>query len=351
MSTATFTVPLTARVLRAILADMEGTEGLLGGCGCKAPSAPEPMWTNMKAWSQLAGKVDDNQGIITELSGHTLNEMDYAAIDYLCNEFDYGFHPITAPLTSGIVEPGNPFILTPEGPVAVNPTDVTDPFVLQVATPPAPPMPPATVTPVPPIHASAVPLDGEGLPWDKRIHASTKTFRQSDNTWKLTKGVDKDLVERVKAELRATMSAGTPPVAPAPPATVAHLSGSYVAPNYSGAQSGGYQPAAPVPSTPPTIAAVETVPTTTVPQPPNVPVVVPPPVPAATEQPAVFSEFVTWVTGKLVAKEFSRDQLQAACAAEGITSMPMLENRPDLVPSIWKFLESICIPMTSVGGA
>jgi hypothetical protein len=354
----TFTVPLSARVLRAILHDMEGG----GECACRA-TEPVPMTEEQQseAKRRWLHEVTVGQSIT-----HQQAEQDD----------DLTAHPVPAPLTSGIVEQGNPFvvapaptptevavtreafavvkeqlapfILTPEGvmpvdevtdpfiltPEGVIPVDeVTDPFVLQTAAPSVPPvpMPPVPMPPVTPAPPTGVPVDSEGLPWDKRIHASTKTKRQSDDTWKLIKGVDKDVVERVKAELRATMSL---PVAPAPPTPVVPVAP--VVNNYSGAQSGGYTP-------PVTIV--------TAPEPPAVPAPpVTPPVPAPPTG-MTFSDFVTYATNKIVAKQFSKLQLQEACAAEGITSMPMLENRPDLIPAIHKFLESICVPADSVGGA
>jgi len=46
-------------------------------------------------------------------------------------------------------------------------------------------------------------FDADGLPWDERIHASTKTTTQ-DGRWKKKRGVDQSLVEEVEAELRYT---------------------------------------------------------------------------------------------------------------------------------------------------
>lgn len=65
-------------------------------------------------------------------------------------------------------------------------------------------------------------LDSAGIPWDSRIHSSSKG-QNKDGTWRGRKGVDKGLVERVTAELKATMNAtpATPATAPtlaAPPA-------------------------------------------------------------------------------------------------------------------------------------
>ena len=54
----------------------------------------------------------------------------------------------------------------------------------------------------PPQAAAEMELDSTGLPWDARIHAKTKTKTKLE-TWKLKKGVDKDLVAQVKTELEA----------------------------------------------------------------------------------------------------------------------------------------------------
>ena len=183
---------------------------------------------------------------------------------------------------------------------------------------------------------AGVKVDGEGLPWDQRIHASTKTFRQSDNTWKLKKGIDATEVERVKAELRGCMAAT--PAPPAPPAPI----------SYSGAQSGGYAPAPPVPQ--PVIVPELSVSYSVPPRPPVQEAVIVPPAPTPTTEGISFADFCTWFTGKMAAKELSRAQLESCCADNGITSLPMLQNRPDLVPVIHKFLSSICFPATSVGG-
>lgn len=42
-------------------------------------------------------------------------------------------------------------------------------------------------------------LDTDGLPWDHRIHASTRS-KNADGRWKLLRGVDKDVVAEIKAE-------------------------------------------------------------------------------------------------------------------------------------------------------
>lgn len=308
-----FEVPLTARVLRAMLADMECTTG---GCGCHQQHAPLTDEPNRISPSELKELV--TSGIVEP--GNPF------AVKYptpKCSEGSVGMNGVQV----GADVLGVPFMLTPDGPIAVNPGDVTDPFVLQVAVPPVPTPPVAVtplITPAPPCPPTGVKVDGEGLPWDQRIHASTKTFRQSDNTWKLRKGADAAEVERVKAELRACMAAPAP-VTPALPVEPQ---------NYSGAQSGGYTPVVPAPPV-------------TAPVAPAPPVAVTPPAPTGQ---ITFTDFCTWFTGKMAAKELSRAQLEQCCADNGITSLPMLQNRPDLVPVIHKFLASICMPASSIGG-
>lgn len=58
-------------------------------------------------------------------------------------------------------------------------------------------------------------LDADGLPWDHRIHASTKT-KVKDGTWKKKRGVDADTVASVTAELKQVMEAPTPEATPSP---------------------------------------------------------------------------------------------------------------------------------------
>lgn len=62
-------------------------------------------------------------------------------------------------------------------------------------------------------------LDANGLPWDVRIHSSSKN-KNADNTWRYLRGGDVDLRAAVEAELRAGLAGGqseTPP--PPPPVT------------------------------------------------------------------------------------------------------------------------------------
>jgi hypothetical protein len=88
---------------------------------------------------------------------------------------------------------------------------------------PAPPAPtPASVEPAPTApaaqtsHVNGVDLDKHGLPWDGRIHASTKR-KNADGSWTSKRGVDSALITQVEAELRQVM--GAAPAAPLAPAS------------------------------------------------------------------------------------------------------------------------------------
>jgi len=96
---------------------------------------------------------------------------------------------------------------------------------LELTEAPLPPMPTA-----PKSEPEAPEFDADGLPWDERIHASTKTTTQ-DGRWKKKRGVDVELIEVVEAELRGAevtdpidgetftpVTSGDVPPPPPPPA-------------------------------------------------------------------------------------------------------------------------------------
>lgn len=116
----------------------------------------------------------------------------------------------------------------PAIPVAVaapSPIAPVAPPVSLVPTPPVPAPPVAIAAPVLTVPAaplisaaSGFDLDAEGLPWDARIHASSKVKNAGDGTWRAKRGADEALVAQVKAQLRQAMGA---PVVAAPPPPVA----------------------------------------------------------------------------------------------------------------------------------
>lgn len=124
---------------------------------------------------------------------------------------------------------------------------------LPPAAPPAPPAVAAPAAPLPPASGAVkVILDARGLPWDGRLHASTKRVTQG-GTWQAKKGLnDASMVARIEAELVGT---------------VAHLAPE----NIERLTPGGVAPVAPVeapqaPVVPVAPTAVEAPPAPTAPQ-------------------------------------------------------------------------------------
>lgn len=130
-----------------------------------------------------------------------------------------GAVPLTPAPASAVAAPSATVPAAPSGTPAVPPA-ATAPAQPTVPAAPAPSASPAAapVGSVPP--AAGVELDATGLPWDKRIHAGTKSKKQ-DGSWTALRGVDAALKVSVEQELRNLMAmnaaAGTAPAAPAAP--------------------------------------------------------------------------------------------------------------------------------------
>ena len=160
-------------------------------------------------------------------------------------------------------------------------------------------------------------MDAQGLPWDGRIHASTRSKTQ-DGNWKLRRGVDDDVLAAVSNELRQTMGLVPQEVVPPSPLT---------------------PPPAQVFSQP---AAV--------PPPPFVPPVAPPVPPMATlatetlqvgtatgaspSEVISFPKLMQKITAAFAAKTLDQAAIGAAVQRVGLPSLPMLASRPDLVPAV-----------------
>lgn len=159
---------------------------------------------------------------------------------------------------------------------------------------------PGTATGAP---APGVELDKNGLPWDGRIHGSTRA-KNADGSWRQKRNTPPDLVANVEAELRAAM--GVP--APVPAA--------------------GTVPAAPTAAPAPVPAAPET----------GAPAAPPAPAGGTTaaspSSPTTFPEFLLRVTAEVGKGTFSQADVIAACQAIGVPSLPALGARVDLIPSV-----------------
>lgn len=193
----------------------------------------------------------------------------------------------------------------------------------------------ATPSAASPSNPGGVEVDGNGLPWDGRIHSgpADKKPRNGDNTWRKKRGVDDATVAAVEAELRAAL--GAPAAAPAPAVPVPPVAEA---------------PAAAVPPSPPAAAAAP-VPASPIPAPAAAapapaPAAAPPtPVPAVTASgPAVattapsgpastFAELMRKITSLQAAGTLTVEGTAEISAALGISGVRDLITRPDLVPS------------------
>lgn len=248
--------------------------------------------------------------IILEMSDLLNVELRTAVFNYLTKNVDAvqvhgeGFkvapedYPqFTAPQNSGSAAPSTvgvvPLPIVPEAsPGFAPPQSNVIPIV-----PGAPPVVPAATT-IPPAPAHSVEVDSEGLPWDARIHSSSKARVQKDNSWKLARGVSQQLVVTVKAELRQAMAA--PATRPAPVPVPPGAPSQFAAP-------------APVPVPPPTTSAV--------PPPPVVP------------DNSGFATFMQRALPKLTDGRWSENAKNTVLGALGLASVADLAVRPDLIPA------------------
>lgn len=77
------------------------------------------------------------------------------------------------------------------------------------------PVPSQVFAPPPPIpQVPGVELDSQGLPWDFRIHAKTKT-KMKNGTWKKLRGSNSEVSKKIEDELKNVQS-----LPPAPPVAV-----------------------------------------------------------------------------------------------------------------------------------
>lgn len=152
----------------------------------------------------------------------------------------------------------------------------------------------------PPAESPPPSVDSTGLPWDARIHSSSKAIN-ADGTWRKRKGLNDDgLVKRIEGELRAVMAVPAAPVETAP-----------------------------IPLPPPVIPAPSVA--------PAVPTA-PPPAPAAAI-PTTLAELMPRITGAMVAGTLPNNALLDAVNANGIPDLPTLAHRPDLIPQVWSVLQ------------
>jgi len=156
-------------------------------------------------------------------------------------------------------------------------------------------------------------VDAAGLPWDERIHSSSKALL-TDGTWRQRRNLAPGLKEQVEAELRAA-TAG----ADYEPETV------------GGAAHDSVPVAVVAPPPPPPPPVVEPAPVETAP----VAGVVPPPPPPAPPMTALTSvELTAAVTQRLTAGTLTMAQVIQACHGAGVENLIGLSSKPELVPVV-----------------
>lgn len=161
------------------------------------------------------------------------------------------------------------------------------------------PPPPATVLPATQAQIPAsvvaratVEIDKHGLPWDGRIHASTKA-KNADGSWRTKRGLGDAVLAEVEAELKALMmipSAG-PQLVPTPP---------------------------------PPAAAV-------------------PPPPGGANQLDAFIGLMGRASAAMQAKKITEDEIKKCCGTidSSLVALPLLANRLDLVPTVAALIDGI----------
>ena len=163
------------------------------------------------------------------------------------------------------------------------------PLPPSASLPPAPP--PGPTASVPPVAAptASVVTDKNGLPWDARIHASSKTMN-ADGSWRGRRNTDAHIIASVEAELRALMAIPAPA-----PASIA----------------------------PPAINSVA------------------PPPPFMASAPTTLAEMMPLLTTAMLAGKLQPTAVGEVLAEMGVAGgAPMLAARPDLVPQVWAALST-----------
>lgn len=174
----------------------------------------------------------------------------------------------------------------------------------------------ADLTPPPPPPSANAPadsntsgvLDKNGLPWDERIHSSSKNTNQ-DGSWRYKKGGDLDQRTAVEAELRAKLASGVSSETPPPPPVSATTS--------NNAQDGAGD--APPPPPPPAPAAAADAP----PPPPPVVEQQADPAPAGVTAAAVFKR----VTELKASRQIDQSGIDAALASVDVESLASFMKR------------------------
>ena len=178
--------------------------------------------------------------------------------------------------------------------------------------------------------STAVPLDSQGLPWDSRIHSSSKATI-ADGSWKLRRGVDPAEVEKVKAQLKELMAVPQALVTdlhrgvatiPVPPAPVVF-----------GVDFGAGPDITVVTPIPPSSVEIVPVP----PAPKSHYLIDQDPTVAANQQPpttVTLTDLIGRMSKAIAENRLTQAAVKEMCVKHGVSEFHLLGNRPDLLPLI-----------------
>ena len=175
--------------------------------------------------------------------------------------------------------------------------------------------------------APGIEVDSAGMPWDYRIHASSRA-KVADGTWRQRRNLDPNVLAQVQAEMLQVMGL---PI----PAQTAPETGTVTTEVAEATPEQAFIDAV-IPPPPPPFAPSAVVPAAPVaiaPPPPSTPAGVATTA-SLSSQPVTFPQLVTRITKMLAAKELTQGDIAGACQSLGIPHMPDLASRPDLIPSM-----------------
>ena len=144
------------------------------------------------------------------VKGRTLEELKHAVND-INVELHSGVRPVNN--VAKVLEE----VTRPTIDLAEDEEEVASPYTAHSSEVASPVEVPVAATP----EYADTDLDAEGIPWDKRIHASSKS-RVAKGTWRTKRNLDLALLAQVKAELLQAINLKANPIAiPAAPITAA----------------------------------------------------------------------------------------------------------------------------------
>lgn len=164
---------------------------------------------------------------------------------------------------------------------------------------------PSAPAPAPAPAANGVQLDKDGLPWDSRIHSDAAEKLAKTGYWKTKKNLPDGYKLQIEAELKAVMNAGKTSAATAPAPVTATTA-----------------TAATTPAAPPAPSAAPA------------PAPAPSPAPAAAPAGNPFAEFTRWLVTHTKSGKLSQTDAVLEIQKQGLTQIPDLAKRPDLIPAV-----------------